>query len=258
MREFFNQIFHAAPATQGRADAARTLARFAVLGAFVLGFVPGGRAALAQARKAAGSAPEAASGVKKTSKTETPKAAPAAKAEAAKPESAKVDVKPIKAFLARSRRLHADGKLDLSKPQTIVVEGDRQEDGTLMGVQITGESTADPAMRAVAQDFVASVNDSHALAILSDVSRVRMTFTLDGERFKALTTSDAPSEARADEMARNYRMLINAGRLMKRGTDEGALLSGMKVSASGKQLLMNLDMPREQMGNILLRQITPN
>ena len=47
-------------------------------------------------------------------------------------------------------------------------------------------------------------------------------------------------------------------RVAKRGTDEGAIMSGMKVSASGKQLLMNLDMPREQMGNILLRQITPN
>ncbi|HEX6186426.1 MAG TPA: hypothetical protein VFZ44_21220 [Pyrinomonadaceae bacterium] len=250
MREFFNHIFHAAPAPQGRADAARTLARFAVLGAFVLGFVPGGRAALAQARKAGGgvAAPEAtASGVKKTAKTGAPKA-----------EKTKVDVKPIKAFLARSRRLHDEGKLDLSKPQSIVVEGDRQEDGTLTGVQITGESAADPALRAVAQDFVASVNESHALAFLSEVSRVRMTFTLDGERFKALTTSDAPSEARADEMARGYRMLINAGRLMKRGTDEGALLSGMKVSSSGKQLLMNLDMPREQIGNILMRQITPN
>jgi hypothetical protein len=255
MREFFNHIFNAAPAPQGRGDAARTLARFAVLGAFVLGFVPGGRAALAQARKAGGgvTAPEAtATGVKKTAKTETPKSE--------KPTSGKtkVDVKPIKAFLGRSRRLHEQGKLDLSKPQTVVVEGDRQEDGTLTGVQITGESAADPALRAVAQDFVTSINDSHALAFLSDVSRMRMTFTLDGERFKALTMSDAPSEARADEMARGYRMLINAGRLMKRGTDEGALLSGMKVSASGKQLLMNLDMPREQMGNILLRQITPN
>ena len=169
-----------------------------------------------------------------------------------------MNVKPIKAFLARSRRLHGEGKLDLSKPQAIVVEGDRQPDGTLTGVQITGESAADPALRALAQDFVASVNDSHALAFLSDVSRVRMAFTLDGERFKALTTSDAPSEARAEEMARGYRVLINAGRLMKRGTDEGALLSGMKVSSSGKQLMMNLDMPREQMGNILLRQITPN
>ncbi|HEY0170937.1 MAG TPA: hypothetical protein VGB98_07935 [Pyrinomonadaceae bacterium] len=255
MREFFNQFFHAAPAAQGRADAARTLARFAVLGAFVLGLVPGGRAALAQARKAGGgvAAPEAtATGVKKTAKTETPKPG------AEKAGNAKVDVKPIKAFLGRSRRLHDQGKLDLSKPQTIVVEGDRQEDGTLTGVQITGESAADPALRAVAQDFVTSVNQSHALAFLSDVSRMRMTFTLDGERFKALTASDAPSDARAEEMARGYRMLINAGRLMKRGTDEGALLSGMKVSSSGKQLLMNLDMPREQMGNILLRQITPN
>ena len=254
MREFFNHIFNAAPAPQGRADAARMLARFAVLGAFVLGFVPGGRAALAQARKAGGGAtPEAATtGVKKTAKTETPKA------EKPKSENTKVDVKPIKAFLGRSRRLHEQGKLDLSKPQTIVVEGDRQNDGTLTGVQITGESASDPALRAVAQDFVTSINDSHALAFLSEVSRVRMTFTLDGERFKALTTLDAPSEPRAEELARGYRMFINAGRLMKRGTDEGALLSGMKVSASGKQLLMNLDMPREQMGNILIRQITPN
>ena len=254
MREFFNHIFHAAPAPQGRADAARMLARFAVLGAFVLGLVPGGRAALAQARKAGGGVAAADAGVKKTAKTETPKAG----AEKPKAENTKVDVKPIKAFLARSRRLHDEGKLDLSKPQTIVVEGDRQEDGTLTGVQITGESAADPSLRAVAQDFVASVNDSHALAFLNGVSRVRMTFTLDGDRFKALTASDAPSEARAEEMARGYRMLINAGRLMKRGTDEGALLSGMKVSASGKQLVMNLDMPREQMGNILMRQITPN
>ncbi len=246
-------------AAHDRADAARTLARFAVLGAFVLGVVPGAPRALAQARKSAGGVN---AGVKKTAKTEEP-APGAAKAEGPKAEGAKaagpkVNVGPIKAFLARSKRLHEQGKLDLSKPQSIVVEGDRREDGTLTGVQITGESAADPQLRAVAQDFVASVNDSHALAFLSDVSRVRMTFTLDGERFKALTASETPSEQRADEMARGYRMLINAGRLVKRGTDEGALLAGMKVSSNGKQLLMNLDMPREQMGNILLRQITPN
>jgi hypothetical protein len=251
MREFFSTIFHAPAGAQGRGEAARLFARFAVLGAFVLGVAPGGWAALAQAPKTNGVAATDA-GVKKTSKAEAPKA------ERPKAEGTKVNVKPIKAFLARSKRLHEQGKLDLSKPQSIVVVGDRQEDGTLTNVQITGESASDPTLRAVAQDFVASVNDSHALAFLTDVSRVSMTFTLDGERFKALTASDAPSEARAEEMARGYRMLLNVGRLAKRGTDEGALMNGMKVSASGKQLLMNLDMPREQMGNILLRQITPN
>jgi hypothetical protein len=255
MREFFSTIFHTPAGAQGRGGAARLFARFAVLGAFVLGVAPGGWAALAQARKAGGGVSATDAGVKKTAKAEGPKAA---RADAPKAEGTRVNVKPIKAFLARSKRLHEAGKLDLSKPQSIMVVGERQQDGTLTNVQITGESAADPALRAVAQDFVASVNDSHALAFLSDVSRVSMTFTLDGERFKALTASDAPTEARAEEMARGYRMLLNVGRLAKRGTDEGALMGGMKVSASGKQLLMNLDMPREQMGNILLRQITPN
>lgn len=262
MREFFSTIFHAPAGAQGRGEAARLFARFAVVGAFVLGVAPGGWAALAQARKTGGGVAATGAGVKKTAKSETPKgAAPAAKApgaDAPKSEGAKVNIRPIKAFLARSKRLHEEGRLDLSKPQSLVVVGDRQQDGTLTNVQITGDSAADPSLRAVAQDFVNSVNDSHALAFLSDVSRLSMTFTLDGERFKALTASDAPSETRAEELARGYRMFLNVGRLAKRGTDEGAIMSGMKVSASGKQLLMNLDMPREQMGNILLRQITPN
>jgi hypothetical protein len=262
MREFFGIIFHAPAGAQGRGEAARLFARFAVLGAFVLGVAPGGWGALAQARKSGGGGVAAAgAGARKTAKSGAPRgAAPATApgADAPKPEGTRVNIKPIKAFLARSKRLHEEGKLDLSKPHSIVVVGDRQQDGTLTNVQITGDSAADPALRAVAQDFVSSVNDSHALAFLSDVSRLSMTFTLDGERFKALTASDAPSEARAEEMARGYRMFLNVGRLAKRGTDEGALMSGMKVSASGKQLLMNLDMPREQMGNILLRQITPN
>jgi hypothetical protein len=217
--------------------------------------VPGGWAALAQARKPGAVAADA--GVKKTAKTETPKAE-GAKTEGSKPVGGKVNAGPIKAFLARSRRLHEQGKLDLSKPQTIVVEGDRQADGTLTNVEITGESASNAAFRGVAQDFVSSVNESRALAFLDDVSRVRMTFTLNGERFTAVTASETPSEQRAEEMARGYRMMVNFGRLAKRGTDEGAVLNNMKVSANGKQLLMNLDMPREQMGNLLLRQITPN
>lgn len=236
VRELLNSIFSAGAAAQGPCDAARLLARFAVLGAFVLGLLPGAAEVFAQAQKAGA----------------------VADAGARAPDSAKVDMAPIRAFLARSRRLHAQGKLDLSKPQAIAVEGDRQADGTLAHVSITGDSSADPNFRRLAEDFVASVNQSHALQFLDDVSHMRMTFTLDGERFRADTVSDTPTEQRADEMARGYRMLVNIARVAKRGTDEGAILNNMKLSSSGKQLLMSLDMPREQMGNILLRQITPN
>jgi hypothetical protein len=236
--QLFDLVFSSRADDKARAsgDAARALASFAVVGAFVLVALPGAAEALAQARKA-GAVADA--GVRKT-------------------ESARVDMAPIRAFIVRSRRLHEQGRLDLSRPQTITVEADRGDDGTLTNVSITGESSSNPNFRRVAGDFVASVNQSHALQFLDDVSHMRMTFTLDGERFRADTSSDTPSEQRAEEMARGYRMLVNLARLARRGTDEGAVLNNMKISSSGKQLVMNLDMPREQMGNILLRQITPH
>jgi hypothetical protein len=240
MREILGALF-ASAAERGRGgDSAGRLARFAVLGAFVLGVLPASAEVLAQAQKA-GAVTDA--GASKT---------------AAKAEGGKVNMGPLRAFLARSRRLSEQGKLDLSKPQVLTVEGDRQADGTLTNVSITGESASDAEFKRVAEDFVSSLNQSRALAFLNDVSHVRMNFALDSARFRVETASDAPGEARAAEMARGYRVLINAGRLVRRGTDEGAVLNNMKVSASGKRLLMNLDMPREQLGNILLRQITPN
>jgi hypothetical protein len=254
--QLFDFIFSARDgAAEGRhAEHTRSLARFAVLGAFVFGVLPASVTGLAQAQKAGASG---GAGMKKTAKTGGVKSAEA-KPESAKPASTKVDIGPIRAFIARAKTLNDAGKLDLSKPQTITVEGDRQTDGTLTNVEITGESAANPEFRRVADDFVASVNQSHALKFLDEVSRMRMVFTLDGERFRAETASDTPSAERADSMARGYRMMLNFGRMAKRGTDDAAIMSGMKISSSGKQLVMNLDMPREQMGNILLRQITPN
>jgi hypothetical protein len=170
----------------------------------------------------------------------------------------KIENAPLRAFLVRAKRQKDAGKLDLSATRTITIDADRAEDGTLTNAVITGPSAGNPNFKRLAQDFVASLNESRALRFLSDVSHVRMTFTLDGQRFTAQTASDAPSAERAAEMARGYRAMINVARLMRRGTDEAVVLSNMKISSSGKQLLMNLDMPREQMGNILLKQITPN
>jgi hypothetical protein len=207
------------------------IARAAVLGAFVLGVLPAGGAAVA---------------------------AQAQKVEASAGRAAKINMAPFRSFLARARRLHAQGKLDLSKRQTITVEADRAEDGSLSNAVVAGESAANPHFRAVAQDFVQSLSESRALRPLEGVSHVSMTFTLDGERFTAHTLSEAPSEARAEEMARGYRMMLNLGRMMRRGTPEGVVLGGMKLSSSGKHLVMNLDTTREAMGNLLLKQVTPD
>jgi hypothetical protein len=208
------------------------IARAAVVGAFVLGVLPsaGGVRVFGQ-KTGAGAA-------------------------SAKP--AKINMAPFRAFLGRSKRLMDQGKLDLSKRRVLSVEADRAEDGTLSNPSVTGESSAEPHFRAVAQDFVGSLSESRALQPLEGVSRVQMTFTLDGERFTAQTASETPSAARAEEMARGYRMMLNVARMMRRGTPEAPVLGGMKISASGKQLVMNLDTTREAMGNLLLKQVTPN
>jgi hypothetical protein len=178
---------------------------------------------------------------------------------AAAKKPVKVNTSPFKAFIARSKKLKDAGKLDLSKPREITVEADRNEDGTVSNAVITGEAAGDPNIKKVALDFVSTLNESRALNFLEGVSRVRMNFALDGERFKVVSHAEAPTEARATEMARGYRTLINVARLMKRGgDDEAVVLNNMKISASGKQLVMNLDTPREAMGNLLLKQITPN
>jgi hypothetical protein len=173
-------------------------------------------------------------------------------------KAVKVNTAPFKAFLARSKKLKDDGKLDLSRPREVVVEADRNADGTVSNAVITGADSSDPNFRRVAQDFVRALNESRALHFLDGVSRVRMNFALDSERFRLVSHADAPTEARATEMARGYRTLVNFARLMKRGGDEAVVLNNMKISASGKQLVMNLDTPREAMGNLLLKQITPN
>jgi hypothetical protein len=233
---------------EGRGAARKSARRtnqfiYVVLGLFVLGVLP--------------SAPDGLAFDAQAQKADAGASATATNGGGAK-KAVKVNTAPFKAFLARSKKLKDDGKLDLSRPREVVVEADRNEDGTVSNAVITGADASDPNFRKVALDFVSTLNESRALGFLDGVSRVRMNFALDAERFRLLSHADAPDETRATEMARGYRTMINVARLLKRGGDEAVILNNMKVSASGKQLVMNLDTPREAMGNLLLKQITPN
>lgn len=173
-------------------------------------------------------------------------------------EAVKVSLTPLRAFLVRANRLKQQGKIDLSARREITIEGDRAADGTLTNTSITGPSAGDANFKKLAQDFIVSLNESHALKMLDESSRVRMTFTLDGERFNARNEAEMASPVQAEEKARGYRTMINLARIYKRGGDEAVVLNNTKVSTSGKQLVINLAMTREAMGNLLLKQITPN
>ncbi|HVF55117.1 MAG TPA: hypothetical protein VM934_03140 [Pyrinomonadaceae bacterium] len=224
-----------------RARAANPFVIYAVLGALALGVLPASAKSLS---------PDSA--------TQRRGAMADAPADRTTTAPVRVSMAPLREFLVRANRLKEQGKIDLSARREITIEGDRADDGTLNNPVITGPSASNASFKKLAQDFIASLNESHALKMLEEAGRVRMTFTLDGERFTARSESDMPSAARAEDKARGYRTLINFARLYKRGSDEAMVLNSTKVSSSGKQLVLNLDMTREAIGNILQKQITPN
>lgn len=244
MAKHFPHSIGSAPATRERGGRSRAVKFFAVyvaVGALVLSVLPGSKEGLALVRAAQDGAARASAGTNGELK-----------------RPSKASMRPLKEFLARARRTQQQGKLDLRGPLSVTIDADRAEDGTLSNAKFSGPSAGNPRVKQLAQEFVAALNESRALQFLEDAPRVQMTFSLEGERFAANGWAEARSEPRAAEMARGYRTLINLGRIVKRGTDEGVLLNNMKVSSSGKQLVMNLEMSREAIGNILLKQITPN
>ena len=66
------------------------------------------------------------------------------------------------------------------------------------------------------------------------------------------------SDERARSMASVYGLGLEFERAGRRGTDAGLVWDKTKVSASGKALTVELEIPRQTLGNLLLRQITPN
>jgi hypothetical protein len=59
-------------------------------------------------------------------------------------------------------------------------------------------------------------------------------------------------------MAGSYNNLLALGRIFRNGKRERVILNNMTVTSSGKQLVLKLEMSRAELGNLLLKQVTPN
>ncbi len=82
-----------------------------------------------------------------------------------------------------------------------------------------------------------------------------LSIKLDQNEVAALVESQADTPARAAEMAKGYSGLLAVGQWLKRGRDEELLYKSTKVTAEGKQILVNFSMPRHTAGEMLKRQL---
>lgn len=163
---------------------------------------------------------------------------------------------PFLKVLVRAATLRRDGLISADDTFEMTFEARRAADGSLHDVRVKSVAAVNPRWPELMRDLVAAIGESRVLAPLEDAERVSLTFRLDDRRgaFAGLNF-DAPSAERADQLRAAYASLLQLAAAQRRGFPEEALFRGAHVTANGKQFAVTLEMPREQLGNLLRQSL---
>jgi hypothetical protein len=184
-----------------------------------------------------------------------------------RPSENEVNTRPLKDWLARADLLRKKGELDLSSKVEIKIEANLTSQCKLQDAKVVQKS-GDMRLVDVAKDMVAAIGDSGMLSFLRDPKKVQdtnelrcdefpltLSIKLDQDEIAAIVESQTDSPARAAEMAKGYSGLLAIGQYLKRGRDEEQLYKATKVTAEGKQILVNFTMPRQTASEMLKKQL---
>ncbi|HEY0081041.1 MAG TPA: hypothetical protein VGB73_20725 [Pyrinomonadaceae bacterium] len=172
----------------------------------------------------------------------------------AKAPARPVNLRVFRPLLEEARRMYERGALDLSSPLEVTIEGDIDEGGMLRRTEVS----QDAQLSKLTDEFVRQLNASGVLQRLEGARRLALNFRLDRERVSARALAETDTDARAAGMAGSYNNLLALGRILRSGRREAVVLNNMTVTSSGKQLVLKLEMSRAALGNLLLKQVTPN
>ncbi|MDQ3805588.1 MAG: hypothetical protein M3416_17380, partial [Acidobacteriota bacterium] len=165
----------------------------------------------------------------------------------------KINTKPFEDIAQKGKAMFDQGKLNLSGTVGVTATAERNEDGTLNRdtVRLEWEQANDETMALLAQEFITALSESKVLALLKGAKQVRMRLRLDQQKLSVQITGEIDTDARASQMATGYGLLLAVARKSREGTDEGELYKNLKVSADGKQFVMDFEMPREAAGKMI-------
>ena len=161
----------------------------------------------------------------------------------------------FRALLQKTQRLIEAGELSAQDTFDFTLEAGRNDDGTLRDIKFTESAAANGRWRSLAHEFVAVLSESGALSGLKGADHLTFTLRLD-ERASARLNAVVNSAEQAAQLAQNYRALLDLARVSQRARARIEVLNNMAFSANGKQLTMQLEMSREQAGNLLRKQLS--
>jgi hypothetical protein len=169
-----------------------------------------------------------------------------------------INTKPFTDLLAQGKKMRDAGEIDLNGTIEMTVEADRQDDGRLMNVEVTGVEASNEKMKGLAKEFIAALSDSKLLATLKGTRHLVLKLSLNDKLLAVRVTSDMADEAKASQMANGYSMLVALGALSKKGQDEEQLFKSVKVKSQANQIVLDFHMPRKDAGELLSKLIKKN
>lgn len=165
-----------------------------------------------------------------------------------------INKRPFVDLLVKYNELKDKGELDLSETVEMTIEADRNDDGTLRNVVVVRKS-GDPKLIEATKDFIAALSASGALDFLEGTDHLTMRLKLDAVAVSVSASTEVASDAEARQKALGFNALLAGGAYFKRGRDEGTIMSNTKVTASGKQITINFNLPRAAISDMLKKQI---
>lgn len=169
-----------------------------------------------------------------------------------------INTRPFEDLLKEGKRMKDAGEINLEGTLEMTVEADRQDDGVLANVEITGGAASDEKMKQLAKDFIAALSDSKILAALKGTKHIVMKLRLDSEQVDVRVTSDMASPEEAARMASGYNGLLFIGAVSKKGKDEEQIFKSVKVTTEQKQIVLTFNMPRKDAGALVSKLINRN
>src|SRR2546423_11349176 len=166
-----------------------------------------------------------------------------------RPDEGAINKRPLKDWLARTNEMKAKGELDLNGVIELVIEAELDPSGKLHNPTVV-QKTGDPKLIDVTKDFVAALSDSNALYFLKDPlfpddsKQLRITVKMDQTEFLTSVETEARTPERAQQLAKTYNLMLSMGQFKENGKDAETLYKNTKVSADGKQIVVNFSLPR--------------
>ncbi|HEX8456284.1 MAG TPA: hypothetical protein VF656_03100 [Pyrinomonadaceae bacterium] len=169
-----------------------------------------------------------------------------------------INTKPFTDLLKHGKEMRDAGEIDLSGTLEMEFEGDRQEDGRLTNVEVTGAAASNPKLVQLAKDFIAAISDSKVLAALKGTRHLKMRVKLDDKEVAVRVLTEMASADEAASMSNGYNSLLWIGAQSKKGKEEEAIFKSVQIASEAKQIILTFNMPRKDAGDLLSKMIKKN